>query len=264
MTPLRLAMVGLHDSGKTTYVAAAFHTLKVAARETLSLRELPEDREYLLDLEERWLNLEPVGHSARGAPRAIELPLQSSTLGEVELTIPDVSGEHFDHAWESGEWDPEVLELVKAAAGIMLFVRANDVASPRLIEVGGHKPDEAQGGKRPWSPVMAPTQAKLVDLVEQIWELRGGVLPRLAVVIAAWDTVPEIEPDDWLEWRVPLLAQWLTANTPEVEWRAFGVTAQGGELDAEGVERLQHQDRVERTGGPDKLLAPLEWLLSGP
>ena len=262
MSESTFVMVGLHESGKSTYIAAAFHTLKVRSEDSLRLRQLPEDREYLLDLEQRWLDLEPVGHSAHGLPRRIELPLSDTQLGDIELIIPDISGENFDHAWETDEWDPEIVALLQQARGLMIFVRANDVDQPELIDVGTPPPAGETPRPNDWSPEMAPTQTKLVDLLERIEELLGGTMPRLAVVVSAWDSVgPEMAPNDWLHWKVPLLAQWLTANSPRIEWRSFGVSAQGDELDAEGRDRLMKLDRVERTGGPDQLFAPLVWLL---
>jgi hypothetical protein len=264
MSDSTLVMVGLHDSGKSTYIAAAFHTLKVTSDGGLALRELPEDREYLLDLEENWLNLRPVGHSAHGLPTRIELPLVDAQFGDVELTIPDISGESFDRIWETNEWAADVVALLERARGLMVFVRANDVEPPELIDVGNTTSTSDSPEVLQWSPEMAPTQTKLVDLLEGIEELLSGTLPRIAVVISAWDSVEQqIAPNDWLHWKVPLLSQWLTANSPPIEWQSFAVSAQGDDLDAEGRERLMKVDRVERTGGPSQLLAPLRWLLGG-
>ena len=116
---------------------------------------------------------------------------------------------------------------------------------------------------RKWQPKMGVTQAKLCDLVEQIVELRHGTLPPVAVVISAWDTVrEELTPEEWLPWRLPLLAQWLNATDVRCEHKLFGISAQGGDLGDHVVRaQLAKASRIGRPGGVQRLMAPVQWLL---
>lgn len=261
---MKVLMVGLPESGKSTYVAALFHTLKEGAHPGLSLRALPEEREYLLTLEKSWLALQPVGHSAHTGPRRIELALHDAGQNaDLDVAIPDVSGEEFLQAWDTGEWSEPVAELLQGADGILLFIRANDVTLPELIEVGSTPSNSSAGQAPDWTPEKGVTQARVCDLLEQMTELREGLLPPVAVVVSAWDSVEsEMTPSDWLRWRLPLLEQWLQATTPPVASRLFGISAQGGDVeDAAARQVLAQLPRIGRPGGAHELAAPLQWLL---
>src|SRR4051794_9240898 len=96
----RFLMMGLPESGKTTYLAAIYHTLNAAGDGELGLREPPEEREYLLGIERQWLALEPIGHSAHVGPKRVELPIRDPSGQALDLEIPDVNGEEYQDAWE--------------------------------------------------------------------------------------------------------------------------------------------------------------------
>ena len=115
-----------------------------------------------------------------------------------------------------------------------------------------------------WSPQMATTQAELCDLLEQIVKIRDGDDLSIAVVITAWDTISDraLEPQDWLEWKLPLLWQWLRASEA-LRFETFGVSAQGGDLsDPQKRQELAALKRTERPGGFHRLLQPVEWLFT--
>jgi len=263
MTPGLVLMMGLPESGKSTYAAALFHTLKESA-EGMSLRDLPEERDYLLTMERRWLALEPVGHSANPAPKSIALQLKDVDGSEFDVAMPDVNGEEFLDAWEHGTWTEEITPLVAFAGGVMLFVRANDIVQPELIEVGHARSSDSDGkAVAPWTPKLGTTQAMLCDLLEQMSETRGGQLPPIAVVVSAWDVVEEgLTPEGWLAWNLPLVDQWLSGSIPPVRFELFGISAQGGDLENEETRaRLATLPRVGRPGGAHALTAPLRWLI---
>ena len=127
----RLLMIGLPESGKSTYLAALFHTLRQDDARPLKLRELPDEREYLIGLESKWLALEPIRHSAHVGPKRVVMPITDANGAALELDIPDVNGEEFQYAWEHGGFNEPVVELLTDAAGLLLFVRANAVESAR-------------------------------------------------------------------------------------------------------------------------------------
>jgi hypothetical protein len=92
----------------------------------------------------------------------------------------------------------------------------------------------------------------------------------MAVIISAWDLVPEgLTPDRWLSTQMPLVHQFLKANRDHFTTTLYGVSAQGVKLDnAEAVKeaaKLTSSDRI-RIVGPDgeerDLTIPLVWLMS--
>jgi hypothetical protein len=255
-------MVGLPDSGKSTYLAAIFHALR-HGEEEWKLGDLPQQRDYLLGLENKWLALEPVGHSAYPTPRDVQLSLVGPDDAQLEIQIPDINGEDFQQAWESGRWSPEAADLVERAEALMLFVRANHLRRPKPIEVYTERSAPASTPDD-WTPKLGTTQAQLCDLCEQIAERRAGQLPPMALVVSAWDAVEDdqLTPAGWLNWKLPLLDQWLRASRLVGTYRVFGVSAQGGNIeDARTRERLAQLPRTGRPGGFDALTDPLHWLI---
>src|SRR4051812_36798568 len=113
MSDQRLLMIGLPESGKSTYLAALFHTLRQDDAHPLKLRELPDEREYLIGLESKWLALEPIRHSAHVGPKRVVMPIATADGSSLDLDIPDVNGEEFQYAWEHGGFNEAVIDLLR-------------------------------------------------------------------------------------------------------------------------------------------------------
>jgi len=259
-------MVGLPESGKSTFLGALYYLLRNARDERLALREEPSERQYLQELEDKWLRYKPFERSQHPGAKLIELALGGSELGEFSLAIPDISGETYSHLWEDGVWSESVGDLARDNEGLIVFLHPETLKKPELIDVKKEK--KGEGDWIPWSPELSPTQAVLCDLLETIEEKRQASLPRIAVVISAWDAVVELglEPERWLELEVPLLWQMLHAQADARQFKCFGISAQGGDV-ADEKTRLklaQDKDPLERIiNGPGAhgLLDPLLWLL---
>ncbi|HST32933.1 MAG TPA: hypothetical protein VLJ80_05370 [Solirubrobacteraceae bacterium] len=270
--PTHILMVGLPESGKTTYLAALYHTLRSVTGEQTSmrLRQAPAERQYFHEIEEIWLRFEPMPRSQHREPAKAGLELLDPSGEEIDLEIPDVSGETFDALWESGVWVESLRALASSAVGVLLFTRADRVDYPELITVEDPDQPESEGvAPRAWEPSDAPTQTKLVDLLETVWSVGENL--RVAVAVSAWDRVAAegLAPDQWLELNLPLLWQMLQTNGDAHPWRAFGVSAQGGDLeDPEARLALAKCDppgsRVMVRDGDDShdLTRPLSWLLA--
>jgi hypothetical protein len=259
-----IIMVGLPESGKSTYLGALYHALGRPGDDGLRLARAPEDREYLLELERRWLALTPLERSRHHGAKDVQIPILTADGAELVLAIPDVVGEDYLDAWLHGGWREGLLDWLNRANGILLFVRADNVQEATLISVDTVTDSPNKKSDR-WDPNTTPTQAMLCDLLEQIAEARAGTLPPIAVVVAAWDEAAQVNlpPPAWLNWRTPLLDQRLRANEAEVPFKVFGVSAQGGNLHDEAVRQslASHiEDRpLPKNGSP--LTAPLKWLL---
>lgn len=131
-------------------------------------------------------------------------------------------------------------------------------------------PTRAQG--LVWKPREASSQSKLVDLLQMIsLNSKAGKPLRLGLVISAWDVViknePEIAPSKWIGQAAPLLQQFVSMNPERFEVRAFGISAQGGDNQADGESLRMLDDPSKRiiVVGPDcgehDITAPLAWIL---
>jgi hypothetical protein len=95
-------------------------------------------------------------------------------------------------------------------------------------------------------------------------------------MLSAWDRAGGSGqlPLEYLREKLPLLWQYLEAGTDGWDWRAYGVSAQGGEYDVPGgtasveAKRLREQAEpsrrivcmVERGKTAHDLTEPLQWL----
>jgi Double-GTPase 1 len=259
-------MVGLPETGKSTYLGALFNTLKDDGAEGIRLQALPAERDYLMEIERAWLSLKPLARSSHQAPKDVEFSLLlSEPPRTLTLQIPDIVGETYKNAYEYGQWDESLEALIHDAGGLLLFIRADTIVVPELISIDTKRPPHGSGSPQPWRAELSPTQAVICDLLEQVSSLREGSVPPLAVLISAWDTVAEhgLTPSEWLTWQLPLFAQWLSTRTPHITAHVFGVSAQGGELLNEDIRKRLASDAAQRPvpANGDPLTAPLRWLL---
>jgi hypothetical protein len=267
---MNILMVGLSNSGKTTFLAALYELVRSDPPLPGALRQErePDEREYFHEIGQMWLRLERLTHTNTDRPRHAELHLQTEAGEQFELTSPDISGEDFNHAWEGDPWPEEVVEIAAAADGILIFVRRDDLVRPLLLPAADAKVEEA----KEWSAASAPTQTKLADLLESLDSLAPR-RPPLALVVSAWDArreEAEVRPDQWLKLRLPLLWQMLESGREERPYSAFGVSAQGGDVtDQSERERLAKIEPPSRrsfvVAGDVKsadISAPISWLRS--
>jgi hypothetical protein len=259
--------LGLPESGKSTYLGALYYLLRKRADERLQLASDPKERDYLQELENHWLRFRAFERSTHPGAREIQLDLRGPSTGEVSLSIPDISGESYNHLWEDGIWSTSVRELAASADGIMLFLRPAKLKVPELIDVS-LPPQEDGSQPVDWKAEMSPTQSVICDLLELIGNERSSPVESIAVVVAAWDTATDlgVEPAKWLELQVPLLWQWLSAQEDPFRFQVFGISAQGGDVDDEETRKrlAENPDPLTRVldgPGADGLLDPLLWLL---
>ena len=93
---------------------------------------------------------------------------------------------------------------------------------------------------------------------------------RIAVIISAWDLIKApVSPVNWLESRLPMLSQFLRANDDWLRAEVFGVSSQGGDLEADRDKLLNSNTASERclaVRGDKRdvvsITAPLQFLLN--
>lgn len=275
-----VSVLGRPASGKSTFLAALYYALKQNAAAGLKLAELPADLTYLNSIVEKWEQFKTVERTAVEVKATVTLKLMDQSGQPVTLNYPDLSGEEFDEQWKGRTCDKAVVDSVRVANGLLLFV------GPRLTEpttirdvLGAEVPGELldQGAHKVFAPLDVPDDVVLVDLLQVVIALGPRVPVRTAIVFSAWDLIEKtsaeygtdsVLPANWCERKLPLLSQFLGSNSPSLDVRLFGVSAIGGDLthDREALQALTtHSDRmfvVEEDGSKHHdIRAPLNWVI---
>jgi hypothetical protein len=283
-------IIGLPETGKTTFLAALWHVVtSEEVFESLLLERLHGDSRYLNEIRDKWASSLPIGRTIQESEELKISMILKTPDGKAttEITFPDMSGEAFRHLWEERSWEKRYDDIARAASGALLFIHPNTVTPPgRIAEivvpddstdnVGADAAEEEQvtdegaaTALQPWHPKDSPTQVKIVELIQFFTydELAYG-LKRLAVIVSAWDLIPEgPSPLEWLAERLPLLHQFLESNKEQLEYRVYGLSAQGGDIETE-TERLRRpikqSERIDIIGEecPEHdITAPVRWVM---
>jgi hypothetical protein len=286
MTDRSVVIIGLPESGKTTFLAALWHLITARDLDTmLRFGGLKiGDASHLNAIASRWRDAKVQDRTAVAGNRLVSMNLLDSAGASVRVTFPDVPGEAYRRMWEDRDCEPEIADVLRAG-GVLLFVHADTIRAPTWVvdevalsrRLGLEVPD---GAVAPWHPRLAPTQVQLVDLLQLLRLTPLDVGPRrLAVMLSAWDKARAegLTPEAYLDAKLPLLAQYLRRGSDGWTWRVYGLSAQGGDYDpledgaprvpeAEELRKLDRASSRIQLVGPvpetHDLTEPLAWLIS--
>lgn len=277
--------IGLPSSGKTTYLAALWHLICDHGLATkLSFHSLRSgDTKYLNAITKRWLNAKVQERTFISGSRLVSINLKDQINSPLLLTFPDIAGETFSHIWEERECDSKEAEYL-LNGGVLLFIHADNIKPPKWVVIETATAEKLgieifDNGSIPWHPKYAPTQVKIVSLLSTLREEPLDSGPRrMAVMLSAWDKVRDegLSPEKFVEEKLPLLHQYLRQDAGKWEWRAYGVSAQGGDYDKPDAQNITEEAgkllaldhpsmRIQLVYGKTQshdLTVPLEWLIS--
>jgi hypothetical protein len=275
MTPQSdFLVMGLPGAGKTTFLAAFWNAVEYGQGEgTLQLGEIGEhEQAHLNRVRDQWIKCAELAKTSIADEQSTVIPIRSTGGRSIPLVFPDLSGESFQNQWQVRNCSDNYRNLAVRCKGCLLFINPDKVHEPVTIaEVHDADPDSAEGQDPAtvWEPEIAPTQVVLVDLLQNLRYLRAASASmKIAILVSAWDEVKsqKLDPQAWLTKRLPLLSQYLTANSSYFSLRVYGVSAQGGPLSER--ERLLAFDipsnRVEVQFGStisNDITAPVRWLM---
>ena len=274
-TPFQLLIVGLPESGKTSFIQAVDEVLQnPISPDALCASGLAYDRTYLEKDKPDFRagnKLPRTERHLQGPPP--ELWFRDPNTGtEGRVFLPDVSGEVYRDQWIDRSWSKQYRDQLSTINGLLVFVRADVPAAN--AEILGELLEIAKGDSQiqPWDARKASAQVQLTDVLQFITtadQLRRPV--RTAVLISAWDTVEKAgvrlpqDPSNFLEREWPLVWQYLSSNPETFGVRIYGVSALGGS--DEELKELSHippHERakiVENGDCSSDLTRPLRWLL---
>lgn len=285
MAERSVVIIGLPESGKTTFLGALWHLVTAREIETaLRFHNLRSgDVAHLNAIAARWREARVQERTAVGGNKLVSINLLDQSGLAIRVTFPDVAGEAYRRMWEERVCDPEMADVLRAG-GVLLFIHADTIRAPRWVvddvELTRKLSLSAPHGEEvPWHPRLAPTQVQVVALLQLLREPPLDVGPRrVAIMLSAWDRVADegLEPQAFLSTRLPLLGQYLRGNADGWDWRVYGLSAQGGAYDstdrdalpmaeAEALRSLdQPSARIRLVSGDAEsrdLTEPLAWLM---
>lgn len=288
-------LVGLQDAGKTTFLAALWYLVQPNSHPTaLVLERLEGNSKYLNQIRKDWLEYKKVPRTYSDSERVVSMCLQDRrSSNKMTLQFPDLAGESFENQWATRQWTKEYQRILDSSSGALLFLHPDTIkAAVRIDQVDAallgveSAPAPAVEGEEPTGPILewdrkrAPTQVQLVEILQFIRDDQKSHVPfRLAVIVSAWDRIsdPTTKPLNWVQKRLPLLAQFLKANPKFFEAEFFGISAQGGvyakpkrdvQYDPSIIEPLADVEpfrRIKLVGDyvedENDITAPLKWMM---
>lgn len=273
-------LIGLPNSGKTTFLIALWHVVESGeVPGSLRLIELHGNVEHLNTLRREWLACKPLPRTTKAAEKLVSMRLGDAHVSVVaEVFFPHLSGESFREQFEERRCSREYYDLAREAAGALLFVQPSEIVEPiridtadRMIaEVGSDAEAGTVEEVEQWSPGRAPTQVKLVELLQFFADMTSDRPLKIVVIVSAWDLVVQEgrTPRQWLAYHLPLVDQFLRAGGDTFFAKVYGVSAQGGRLPEESERLLQEARHSERIIVQDEdrrsqdLSAPVRWIMS--
>lgn len=231
-----IILLGGPDSGKTNYIGRLWRALDDGTG-ALHAAEQPEDINFVLEVTDHLFEGSFAPRSEHSdARRDFEVVVAAIKDGErSRVVVPDISGELWRQAVIDSEIGSDWMSELRRADAALLFVRVDSdqdvrpldwVTSRNMLEkVGG---EEDQG---------LPTQVMLCELIRflecSLINREDGGLPRLSVVVTAWDRVDagkfDEGPSAYLEREYPLVAGRL-ADLNNLNVQIFGLSVVGGDL----------------------------------
>jgi hypothetical protein len=293
----KVIAAGMPASGKSTFIAALTHLLTAEQVPTeLRLAKLSEDEGHLSRLEEAWLAAARLDRTRKPSEKWVSFYVEDTqTKAQSELLVPDLRGELFAQPATVGRCQRRLWEALVECDGLLLFTNAEAPMDDLMVDQVSHMAvgladlgapvgSVAVNAERDTSteinPITnpdagkfraddMPEQAKLVELLQAMNRLPiAAKRRRLALVVSAWDVVGDYDPLAWVSANRPMLHQYLKHASDWWEVRAYGVSAQGGDLPREHGKLRAVRFPGERVivvghdAGPHDLTSIVKWVAS--
>ena len=278
----RLAFLGMPRTGKSTFLGVFWALVQSPHERSVSEASFNGDRSYIQKLAEQVARGEEIDRTGVDANEEMAVELAFDPEGTAELLIPDTSGESLRVLVERHAWHPRLRSACEDATAILIFVHPERLRLPQPVSVLARASAESAepAANEPADDGPVPfdahehgcTAAELIDVFENVAELCHDRWPiRVGIVVSAWDKVdgnPSPTPYEWMQTRLPGVLATVESNPDIAELEVFGVSAQGGSLDAkdELLAKGEICDRVfaqDRSGQKISLVEPIRWAIWG-
>lgn len=249
-------IMGMPEAGKTTFLAALWYCLTNSNKNKFKYKESNKNLNYLSNICEDWAQLKTLPRTRHGFEELdITLVLEDKYGKEIELTFPDLSGETFQSQYDKRETSLELSKYIKNTSCIILFINPMTINETIWI---AEIPEKIRNNETNTNSMgnlaneRVPLQVQLVELLQFVQYIRNQLPVKLELLISAWDVIENsndrstVKPEEYIREHLPLLWQYIKANTEIFDPLFFGVSAQGGNLNSDDKSQGNNlEDRVK-------------------
>jgi hypothetical protein len=246
---LSVVVIGVPDSGKSSFIAALSHILEFNEIETaLTLARLPDEAKYLHEMRGDWEVCQPFERTKAGV-HPIIFNLIDKEGCRVDLSFPDIAGEEFDKQWSSRIWNEDFLQEIEKATGVLLFLNVKTFRKPyskadedrvqrAALEVTGEEDEKEDQETRP-------------ELIEEITDT-GAAIAKLVSSQSSDDGTIEVnDPTLWKpeeadeQAKLVDILQALAEYASDTQWR-LGIVVSAWEIIHNATPNVSPTAWVER------------------
>ncbi|WP_312561940.1 TRAFAC clade GTPase domain-containing protein [Anaerospora sp.] len=239
----RCYIMGLPNAGKTTYLAAIWYSLNNASIKNKIKLSTMTNAKYLANLSKKWVDVEQLGRTKLGFEKSeISIDIVDENKNIFNLKFPDLSGETFQNQYEKREISAELVEYIKSADGILMFINIGDIkgitfitdvpADLRPLQNRENLLEKSLPVRNPKQD--DPIQIQIIELLQFVEVIKDSKRINLGIVLSAWDLTNNFEgkltPEEYIKKEMNMLWQFLKSNNI-LNTSFWGVSAQGGKLE---------------------------------
>jgi hypothetical protein len=292
-----IMLMGLPFAGKTTFLAALYHVaLERDVPRALVLERFNDgDRKYIEHIRSQWGECLATGRThPEGETHRVNLTLRNQESNAItSLSVPDLSGELFRVQVDNRFRSIKLKQEIANSLGFLIFINPSKIRDPmallpsdRARRLAGLGADQGKNGPSDasTSPArtparyehkLAPDVVKFVELLQFLRELRVRRF-RLSLIVSAFDTLSGTpfhnNPEGYIEKTLSLLWQFLSTNKDHIDWRIYGISAQGADYTKpDDVSKLlghttRASQRIRVYGGDageelNDITSPIKWMM---
>ncbi len=186
---VRLCLVGLPDTGKTTYIAALWAYVNSSGPpERYHVVRPPGNAKYLTEIADAWVRGQPLPRNDSTDTPQISFGIGAEGQRDLEFALPDLRGEVFKTMVTKFQAGLTIIDLLTDADVLLFVVSAKNARTfGALAEVGWDPPPE--GEPEPDVDLEELDSDFLnTELLQKLCYLYAEtVMPPVVVVISAWD-----------------------------------------------------------------------------
>lgn len=224
-----ILIIGPPKSGKTTFLAQLYGRL-INRMGKMRMMETPDNIEAIKQAYKRL----STGKEPEPTPATDNLEVNISVAldgREFLLSCKDYGGEQVRDLVGLMEYDKTWIDRAKTHDRWILFIRPSEIEHRFDLSMKGYAEKDQKETKAPITGTS--DQSQFIELVQVLLHARGTGMkepidsPCLLIALTCWDEVNTVlTPAEVLQQKMPLFAQFITANWEVGAWKIIGVSAQ--------------------------------------